>query len=116
MESIGGWPRTAREGRQRGVERVGVDEVIEVECYAGASADETPRAVVHGDRRLEVWRVTDRWIAESADPAGGRRQWFRVMFRGGATAAIYHDLALDMWFLSGAGPDRPRGAGEAPAA
>jgi hypothetical protein len=86
------------------------DELIQVQCYAGSRASETPRAVVQGGRHRAVARVIERWIEEALDPRGGRRQWFRVEFEDGETAAIYLDLALDMWFL------RTRGSHHTPPA
>jgi hypothetical protein len=76
-----------------------MDEPIEVECYAGAAARETPRAVARGGRRREVTRVLKRWIEERRDPAAGRRWWYELEFQDGGSATIYYDLALDMWFL-----------------
>ena len=84
------------------------DEPIQVQCYAGARGAETPRVVVQGGRYRPVARVIERWIEEALDPRGGRRQWFRVEFEDGEAAAIYLDLALDMWFL------RPRGSAHTP--
>ncbi len=76
-----------------------MDEPIEVHCYAGAAARETPRAVVHAGRRREVTQVTKRWIEETRDPTAGRRWWYHLEFQDGSAATIYYDLALDMWFL-----------------
>ncbi len=82
-----------------------MDEPIEVQCYAGATGNETPRAVVQAGRRREVTQVIKRWIEEARDPAAGRRRWYRVELHDGTVATIYFDLALDMWFLT-----RPRAA------
>ncbi|HEY7678218.1 MAG TPA: hypothetical protein VIG69_14180 [Candidatus Methylomirabilis sp.] len=87
------------------------DEPIQVECYAGAIADELPRAVVRKGRRREVVRVMERWIEEAEDPAKGRRRWYRVQFPDGETATIYCDLALDMWFLRARGTPGAGAAG-----
>ena len=76
-----------------------MDEPIEVQCYAGATGRETPRAVVQSGRRREVTQVIKRWIEEKWDPAAGRRWWYRLELHDGSTATIYYDLALDMWFL-----------------
>jgi hypothetical protein len=86
-----------------------VDEVIQVECYAGGRGEERPRAVMRGGRRREPVRVMERWIEEALDPAGGRRRWFRVEYPDGSTATIYHELALDMWFLHRPAPGGPAG-------
>ncbi len=88
------------------------DEPIQVECYAGATADETPRIVVQEGRRHQVVQVIERWIEEARDPAKGRRRWYRVQFLDGKMATIYRDLALDMWFLRRRGPVGPEVAGD----
>ena len=36
---------------------------VDVECYAGHRGEETPRAFRLGERRIEVARVLDRWLA-----------------------------------------------------
>ena len=36
---------------------------IAVECYAGHRGEETPRALIIGDRRVAVVEVLDRWLA-----------------------------------------------------
>jgi hypothetical protein len=47
------------EGRPAG-ERSSVWEPVEVECYSGYRAEETPRAVTLGGKRLEVAEVLSR--------------------------------------------------------
>jgi len=37
--------------------------MLRVECYAGHQGEETPRALVIGDRRVAVVEVLDRWLA-----------------------------------------------------
>ena len=36
---------------------------IRVECYAGHRGEETPRALILGDRRIDVAEVVDAWLA-----------------------------------------------------
>jgi len=91
------------------------DEPIQVECYAGATGEERPRAVVLDARRREVRAVRERWIEEALDPARGRRRWYRVAFQDGGGATMYHDLALDMWFLHGVKPAGRRPPPDPPA-
>jgi len=91
------------------------DEPIQVECYAGATGEERPRAVVLDARRREVRAVRERWIEEALDPARGRRRWYRVAFQDGGGATMYHDLALDMWFLHGVEPAGRRPPPDLPA-
>lgn len=37
---------------------------IRVECYEGYRGRETPRAILLGERRVEVSRILDRWRGE----------------------------------------------------
>jgi hypothetical protein len=36
---------------------------IGVECYAGHRGEQTPRALILGDRRIEINEVLDAWLA-----------------------------------------------------
>ena len=90
-----------------------MDEPVDVICYAGGSAGETPRSLTLAGRRHEVARVVERWIESAWDPAGGRRRWFRVLLRDGTEVTIYEDMALDMWFLHRRGPRAGEGPGPA---
>ena len=36
---------------------------VHVECYAGHRGEETPRAVLIGNRRITVVDIIDRWLA-----------------------------------------------------
>jgi hypothetical protein len=36
---------------------------LNVECYAGHRAEQTPRALIPGDRRIAVTEVLDAWLA-----------------------------------------------------
>ena len=40
--------------------------ILKVECYAGYRGEETPRRIWLGEKKIEVVRVIDRWLA----PAG----------------------------------------------
>jgi len=42
-----------------GKERAGMK--VRVVCYEGYKAEETPRAFLLGERRVEVVRILDRW-------------------------------------------------------
>ncbi len=51
---------------------------IEVECYAGHKADETPRRFVVDEQRLEVEEVVDRWYQVESLPEWPRADYFKV--------------------------------------
>ena len=66
---------------------------VEVECYAGSRAEETPRALRFGERRVAVVEVIDRWL-------GPDHRYFKVLGDDGATYVVRYDAELDGWELS----------------
>lgn len=50
---------------------------IEVECYAGAKADETPRRFNLEGQNIEVNEVLDRWYQVESKPEWPRAYYFR---------------------------------------
>ena len=66
---------------------------LHVECHAGYRAEETPRALRLGDRRVAVVEVLDRWLAPD-------HRYFKVRGDDGATYIIRYDLEEDRWELS----------------
>jgi hypothetical protein len=66
---------------------------IVVDCYAGYQGEETPRAFVLGDRRIEVEQVIDRWLAPD-------HRYFKVAGNDGYTYIIRHDPHADRWELT----------------
>ena len=66
---------------------------IAVDCYAGYQSEETPRAFLLGDRRVEVKQVIDRWLAPD-------HRYFKVVGNDGQTYIIRHDPYADRWELT----------------
>ncbi len=66
---------------------------LDVECYAGYRADETPRALRLGDRRVVVVEIIDRWLAPD-------HAYFKLRGDDGAVYIIRHDLPTDRWELT----------------
>jgi len=66
---------------------------IDVECYAGYRAEETPRAVLLGERRVEVVDVVDRWLAPD-------HRYFKLRGDDGALYIIRYDSERDEWELA----------------
>ncbi len=66
---------------------------VRVECYAGHRGDETPRALVLGDRRVAVLRVVDRWLAPD-------HRYFKLEGDDGDTYIVRHDVGRDEWELT----------------
>ena len=66
---------------------------IRVECYAGHRGEETPRALVIGDRRVQVVEVLDRWLAPD-------HRYFRVQGDDGDVYIVRHSATADTWELT----------------
>jgi hypothetical protein len=66
---------------------------IGVECYAGYRGEETPRAILLGDRRLQVVEVLDRWLAPD-------HRYFKVRADDGDTYIVRQDTSSGEWTLS----------------
>jgi hypothetical protein len=64
-----------------------------VECYAGHRGEQTPRVVRIGDRRIEVVRVVDQWLAPD-------HRYFKVECAAGDTYIVRHDVTHDTWELT----------------
>ena len=72
---------------------------IEVECYAGAKADETPRRFTRQGQTIEVGEVLDRWYQVESQPEWPRADYFKVRGEDGRDYLLKHDLESDEWFL-----------------
>ena len=67
--------------------------MVRVECYAGYRGDEAPRALVIGERRIEVMEVLDRWLAPD-------HRYFKVRGSDGDAYLVRHDVRTDRWELT----------------
>ncbi len=65
---------------------------IRVECYAGYTADERPVAFSHGERRIRVQELLDRWLGED-------HAYFKLSGDDGAVYIIRQDRCEDSWEL-----------------
>ncbi len=72
---------------------------IQVECYAGARADETPRRFTLEGRTLEINEVLDRWYQVESKPEWPRADYFKVRAADGREYLLKHDLESSEWFL-----------------
>ena len=72
---------------------------IQVECYAGAKADETPRRFIWEERAIEVGEVLDRWYQVESKAEWPRADYFKVRAIDGWEYLVKHDLESDQWFL-----------------
>jgi hypothetical protein len=72
---------------------------IQVECYAGAKADEAPRRFVWEERSVDVGEVIDRWHQVESQPEWPRADYFKVRGVDQRAYLLKHDLESDEWFL-----------------
>lgn len=73
---------------------------IQVECYAGGKADESPRRFCWETQWLEVIDVEDRWYEAGAHPEWPRADYFRVLASDGHRYLLKHDLEAEEWFFA----------------
>jgi hypothetical protein len=72
---------------------------IQVECFAGAKADETPRRFQLGSEWIEVEEVVDRWFHVMSQPEWPRAAYFKVRGADQHQYLLKHDEEADQWFL-----------------
>lgn len=72
---------------------------IQVECYAGAKADETPRRFRLEERVVEIGEVLDRWYQVESQPEWPRADYFKVRGVDQSEFLLKHDLESDEWYL-----------------
>ena len=73
---------------------------IEVQCYAGYKADESPLRFFCGGRWIEVNEISDRWYQGDRDPEWPIADYFRVRGSDGRDYLLRHDRESDGWFLA----------------
>jgi hypothetical protein len=66
---------------------------INVQCYSGYKADETPRCIQFESNVVEVKEIMDRWLAPD-------HRYFKLMGDDGATYIIRQDLESFEWVLT----------------
>jgi hypothetical protein len=66
---------------------------VTVECYAGHRGEQTPRALILGDRRIAVVEVVDAWLAPDY-------RYFKLRGDDGNTYLVRHDECSNSWELT----------------
>jgi hypothetical protein len=69
-------------------------KVVEVICYSGYQADESPRVLKFGETSIPITEIEDRWYSPGAT-------FFRVVTEGGDRYLLRHVDAQDVWTLEG---------------
>jgi len=72
---------------------------VQVECYAGYKADESPRRLCWEQRWIEVEEILDRWYQGAANPEWPIADYFKVAGDDGHVYLLKHDREADVWFL-----------------
>lgn len=72
---------------------------IQVRCYSGHKADESPRSFLCEGSEVEVEQVRDRWLASGRDPKQPKADCFKVAGKDGHDYLLRHDLGSDEWYL-----------------
>ena len=72
---------------------------INVECYAGGRAAETPRAVHLAGERFAVADIVDRWYEGGVDPTVPRAEYFKVRTDQDAVFVIRYEPESHAWYL-----------------
>jgi hypothetical protein len=72
---------------------------IQVQCYAGAKTDETPRRFTWESTLIEIDEVLDRWYQVESKPEWPRADYFKVRGADQKEYLLKHDLESDQWFL-----------------
>jgi hypothetical protein len=72
---------------------------IQIDCYAGYKADETPRRFCWENQWVQVEEVLDRWHQGRLDPEWPLADYFKVMGADQHCYLIKHDLESDEWYL-----------------
>ncbi len=63
---------------------------IQVECYAGYRADESPRRFLIGQRAITIGEIIDRWL----DPS---HRYFKVRGDDGGIYILRQDVPSQTW-------------------
>lgn len=66
---------------------------IQVECYSGYRAEETPRKFRMGEREVVVVEIIDRWFAPD-------HRYFKLKGDDEAIYIIRQDVSADLWELT----------------
>lgn len=66
---------------------------LNVICYSGYRADESPRRFFIGKRKVEVETILDRWM-------GKNHRYFKVKGDDGAVYILRHNTMAGTWELT----------------
>jgi len=73
------------------------EEKIRLTAYSGYKGEETPRAFMLGDRRIEVVEVQERWVEEGIGDRTTKR-FFKVKGSDEGIHKIFYDEKTAEWY------------------
>lgn len=75
-----------------------VDKKIEVITYSGYRGEETPRAFILHNEKIEITGILDMWIEEGLRDRS-RKRFFKVRGNDKFTYKLYFDEKTREWFV-----------------
>ena len=73
------------------------DEKIEVIAYSGYRGEQTTRAMIFQNKKIEVLDILSQWGEEGIEDRT-RRRFFKVKGSDGDAHTIYYDEKVMEWF------------------
>ena len=74
-------------------------ERIQVECYAGYKANETPRAFTYQDRRYNILEIIDRWYEGGMKSRMPQLDYYKIKADDNREYLIRYNHLFDSWAL-----------------
>jgi len=74
-------------------------EPIQVTCYEGYKANESPRSFVWGGRTYRINDIVDRWYEGSLDEKSEAVDYFKVQADDGRSYTICYNRLFDRWAI-----------------
>lgn len=75
------------------------EEKVRVMTYSGYRGEETPRVILHHDKRIEVIDILSRWVEEGIGDRATKR-FFRVKGSDGGIHLVFHDEKTAEWYYN----------------
>ncbi len=72
---------------------------VNVECYSGYKADESPRRFFVDGMKLEIMEIIDRWYQAGSEGNHPPADYFKVRTTDDRQFILKHEHDPDRWFL-----------------
>ena len=74
-------------------------EPIQVTCYEGYKANESPRSFIWSGQTFRITKIVDRWYEGSADETSEVMDYFKVHTHDGGTHIIRYNRLFNSWAI-----------------